>query len=406
MNKSKNGLTRISWVFTIIILLIVLIVGYFIFVKKIKINSILSKNSNQNTEQTYTKSVEDRLVEAQARADSEIKVLENMVIRSRLEKEKTAELRSQYTIVNGLLEKKTNSLFLNSKSSNPQIKIDLIDNNIEKNINSSHKNVQNSLNNWKAILDSYNNLINQKPDSNNKDLSLSDIIKTSQKSITSISEYINQLNSLFNNLSTENSNLSQTQIDTYKTTIKEAVKDLEKIKTDILSEDTKNQELEQKPVITNIQIKAQEQVVEQLKKEVVVIENEASEDEDSDNQEDQPIDTIPPTVLLNSPKSGAELSYGVLVGASATDNTGIAKIEFYAGQTLIGTDLASPYSIIWDTSSVSDGNYSLTAKAYDASGNIKTSSTISVITSNGSNPLDNINISEDPELIEGANSID
>lgn len=406
MNKSKKGLIRAFWVFIAITLLIVLTVGYFVFIRKTKINSILSKKSKQNIEQVYTKSVEDRLIEAQARVDSEIRVLENMVNRSKLEKEKTAELRSQYAIVNGLLEKKTDGLFLNSKSSSPQIRIDLVDNGVEKNINISHKNVQNSLNNWKSVLDNYNNLINQKLDISNKNISLSDIIKTSQKSITTISEYINQLNSILNNLSTENSNLSQTQIDTYKTIIKETIKDLEKIKTSILSEDTRSQESEQKPVITNAQIKTQEGVVEQLKKEISSIENEVLKGDDSKDQNSQPIDTTPPTVLLNSPKSGAELSYGVLVGASATDNIGITKIEFYAGQTLIGIDLISPYSIIWDTASVPDTSYNLTAKAYDVSGNTKMSSIIPITTSNNSNPLDNINVSEDPELIEGSNLID
>ena len=70
--------------------------------------------------------------------------------------------------------------------------------------------------------------------------------------------------------------------------------------------------------------------------------------------------------------------------ATASDAVGVTKVEFYQGATKLGEDLSSPYAYGWDTTSVANGNYSLTAKAFDAAGNISTSSAVSVTVSNGS----------------------
>jgi hypothetical protein len=61
---------------------------------------------------------------------------------------------------------------------------------------------------------------------------------------------------------------------------------------------------------------------------------------------------------------------------------GVSKVEFYAGGSLIGTDTTSPYSVSWNTAGVANGGYSLTTKAYDAAGNVGTSSAVSITVSN------------------------
>jgi hypothetical protein len=94
-------------------------------------------------------------------------------------------------------------------------------------------------------------------------------------------------------------------------------------------------------------------------------------------------DTTRPTTSLTAPASGATLSGTVTVSASASDNVGVTKVEFYAGTTLIGTDTTAPYSISWNTTSVANSPYSLTSKAYDAAGNVGTSTAVSVTVSNG-----------------------
>jgi len=100
-------------------------------------------------------------------------------------------------------------------------------------------------------------------------------------------------------------------------------------------------------------------------------------------------DTISPTVSMTAPANSATISgSSAVLTATATDNVGVTKVEFYHGATLIGTDSTgsgSTYSVNWDTTSVTDGPYTLTAKAYDAANNTKTSSPITVTVQNTQN---------------------
>lgn len=88
-------------------------------------------------------------------------------------------------------------------------------------------------------------------------------------------------------------------------------------------------------------------------------------------------DTTPPTVSLTSPANGSTVNGVVSITATASDDVGVTKVEFYADTTLLGNETASPYSLSWDTSTWAQGPHQLTAKAYDAAGNAGTS-TISV----------------------------
>jgi regulation of enolase protein 1 (concanavalin A-like superfamily) len=87
----------------------------------------------------------------------------------------------------------------------------------------------------------------------------------------------------------------------------------------------------------------------------------------------------PPAVSITSPVSGSTFSApaSVALTASATDSDGtIARVDFYNGSTLLGSDTASPYSFSW--ASVPAGTYSVKAIAYDTAGASTTSATISI----------------------------
>jgi hypothetical protein len=87
-------------------------------------------------------------------------------------------------------------------------------------------------------------------------------------------------------------------------------------------------------------------------------------------------------VSVTSPAGGSTVSGSVAVVASASDNVGVTKVEFFAGSTQIGTSLSSPYQVTWDSTAVPNGSYQLTAKAYDAAGNSSTSAAVTVNVSN------------------------
>jgi hypothetical protein len=92
-------------------------------------------------------------------------------------------------------------------------------------------------------------------------------------------------------------------------------------------------------------------------------------------------DTTPPSVSITNPSNGATVSGTVSFTASASDNVGVTKVEFYVDNVLKYTDTGSPYSWSWDTTGYSDGTHSLKAIAYDAAGNTDTD-TISVTVDN------------------------
>lgn len=93
-------------------------------------------------------------------------------------------------------------------------------------------------------------------------------------------------------------------------------------------------------------------------------------------------DTTSPTTSLTAPTNGSTVSGTVNISANASDNVGVNKVEFYRGSTKLGEDTSSPYSYSWNTATVSNGSYSLTAKAYDAAGNAGSSAAVTANVSN------------------------
>ena len=94
-------------------------------------------------------------------------------------------------------------------------------------------------------------------------------------------------------------------------------------------------------------------------------------------------DTTAPTVSLTAPANGATVSgSSVSLTATATDNIGVTKVEFYQGLNKVGESTSSPYAVTWNTTSATNGSYQLTAKAYDAAGNTTTSTVVTVTVSN------------------------
>ena len=95
-------------------------------------------------------------------------------------------------------------------------------------------------------------------------------------------------------------------------------------------------------------------------------------------------DTTPPTVSISAPSNGATVSgTAVTVSANASDNVGVAGVQFKLdGVNLGAEDATSPYSLVWNSATAANGSHSLTAVARDAAGNQATSPTISVTVSN------------------------
>ena len=113
------------------------------------------------------------------------------------------------------------------------------------------------------------------------------------------------------------------------------------------------------------------------------------------------IDMTPPTVALDEPAENAMVKEEVTVSAATSDGTAIDRVEFFANGTLIDTDYTAPYSIIWDSTTASDGPVTLTARAVDIGLNATTSAGRPVMVDN---TPPSTTIDSGPEGIVSSNS--
>lgn len=95
-------------------------------------------------------------------------------------------------------------------------------------------------------------------------------------------------------------------------------------------------------------------------------------------------DGTPPIVSITAPLNGATLSGSITVSASASDNVGVAGVQFQLdGANLGAEDAVAPYSISWNTTTTTNGSHTLTAVARDAVGNTATSAVVTATVANG-----------------------
>jgi len=95
-------------------------------------------------------------------------------------------------------------------------------------------------------------------------------------------------------------------------------------------------------------------------------------------------DTVPPTVSITSPAAGATVSgTAVILSASASDNVAVASVQFKVDSVSTGSPVTTaPYTSAINTTTLSNGNHTLTAVATDTSGNTATSAAVTVQVNN------------------------
>ncbi|MGB8692278.1 MAG: TIGR03118 family protein [Steroidobacteraceae bacterium] len=88
-----------------------------------------------------------------------------------------------------------------------------------------------------------------------------------------------------------------------------------------------------------------------------------------------------PVLAVTAPAAGS-VSGTVTVTATATDAIAIARVELFANGASLTVCTASPCSVSWDTTTVANGSFSLTAVASDANRNVATSAAVAVTVAN------------------------
>lgn len=93
-------------------------------------------------------------------------------------------------------------------------------------------------------------------------------------------------------------------------------------------------------------------------------------------------DTTPPMAALMAPSNGSTVTGTTTITAGASDDVAVSRVEFWVDGALKGADMTAPYSYAWDTAAASNGSRTLVVKAYDAAGNLGTSTAVTVTVNN------------------------
>jgi hypothetical protein len=95
-------------------------------------------------------------------------------------------------------------------------------------------------------------------------------------------------------------------------------------------------------------------------------------------------DTTSPVISIGTPTDGAIVAGSpVIASAIASDNVGVAGVQFKWDGANLGSEMvSSPFSIGFDSTTVANGAHTLTAVARDAAGNQTTAAPVTVLVSN------------------------
>lgn len=127
-----------------------------------------------------------------------------------------------------------------------------------------------------------------------------------------------------------------------------------------------------------------------------------------------PPDTTKPTVSITNPPSAMTYTnaQAVTISATASDNIGVASVEFYDGATLKGSDSLPAYTFDWSFTAADNGAHVWTTRAYDAAGNVSTSGAVTLTVSIDitpptiavSSPASGANLTISPTTVSGTAS--
>lgn len=96
------------------------------------------------------------------------------------------------------------------------------------------------------------------------------------------------------------------------------------------------------------------------------------------------VDGVGPEVAIVAPAPGATATSPISLSATASDPSGISRVDFYVDSVMVGgaTNGSSPYTFTW--SGGANGAHSVYALAVDRAGNMRTSATVAFTLAGGS----------------------
>jgi len=92
-----------------------------------------------------------------------------------------------------------------------------------------------------------------------------------------------------------------------------------------------------------------------------------------------------PTITMTAPGTTVNRTVKLSATASAASGTTIKQVDVMIDGTIVGTATAAPYTVSWDSTTVSDGSHALTGKVTDSQMGTATSAAINIAVKN--NPV-------------------
>lgn len=89
-------------------------------------------------------------------------------------------------------------------------------------------------------------------------------------------------------------------------------------------------------------------------------------------------DTTPPSVSLTASSNLFTAPGSGVLSATASDDVGVVRVEFYRESSFIASDSSAPYAVSVPFTSADNGTWNFFAKAYDAAGNVGTSAPVTL----------------------------
>jgi subtilisin family serine protease len=93
-------------------------------------------------------------------------------------------------------------------------------------------------------------------------------------------------------------------------------------------------------------------------------------------------DTQAPSVAINSLASGTTVSGLVAIDVTSSDNVGVTRVDLLVNGSKIASDTAAPYAFSWDSNAAPNGSANLSAVAYDAAGNSRSTDALALHVAN------------------------
>ncbi|MBP9710702.1 MAG: PQQ-dependent sugar dehydrogenase [Candidatus Pacebacteria bacterium] len=102
---------------------------------------------------------------------------------------------------------------------------------------------------------------------------------------------------------------------------------------------------------------------------------------------DNSVDTTAPLLVIDSPVNGSTVSTTTTVAVTAGDSGGVAGVTLVVDGTDVGAeDTVAPYEFAWNTTTLTNGTHTISARARDIAGNTGTAPQITVTVSNQATP--------------------